>query len=185
MSSARPGGVASVLAALVLLASGCRGPDVAPDASSASFIAVGRDFEGFLDWPSVAIESGGQPGGHTVGPARTYLRGRVPATDLPFDVGTILVKATPADSFEGWEVHAMVKRGGGYNADGAVGWEWFDLALDASGVPSIAWRGPGTPSDPGVYASPDGGAGMACGQCHGAVPFDDYVFERIALGRID
>jgi hypothetical protein len=56
---------------------------------------------------------------------------------------------------------AAVKRGGGYNADGATDWEWFELTKDAqSGVVSIAWRGLAPPA--GAY----GGAIDSCNDCH-------------------
>jgi hypothetical protein len=74
-----------------------------------------------------------------------------------------------------WEVHAMVKRGGGYNLDGALGWEWFDLAIDPEAGPFIVWRGEGSAADPGGYVTVEA---MGCNGCHSTVASTDYVFTR-------
>ncbi len=40
----------------------------------------------------------------------------------------------------------MVKRGGGFNAEGAVGWEWFELTERDDESVAIKWRGVSAPS---------------------------------------
>ena len=59
---------------------------------------------------------------------------------------------------------AMVKRGGGYNAQGASGWEWFELQnlTDGSGGVQIVWRGLGPPAGEVYGGDPNAG----CNTCH-------------------
>ena len=63
------------------------------------------------------------------------------------------------------QIHAMVKRGGNYNADGIPGWEWFDLGLDEEARPVIEWRGEHPPD----------------GECYGCAPGTDPA-EAAELG---
>jgi hypothetical protein len=58
-----------------------------------------------------------------------------------FPVGTILFKTTLVQGFDKPVVHAMTKRGGGFNAGGALGWEYFELLMGKDDVPYILWRG--------------------------------------------
>jgi hypothetical protein len=178
----------AVLALVALAACGDSGEGAAEDAG-ASFIALASDFEGFQGWPFVELGALDGTRGHDMGVSRVHLRGIVPAVDVQFAVGTMIVKVTEIGAAPPeWEVHAMVKRGGGYNGDGAPGWEWFDLALTADGAPVIAWRGEGSASDPGSYGGLDTDAGpdaQTCNGCHGAVVNDDYVFTHAELGRLD
>ena len=60
-----------------------------------------------------------------------------------------------------------MKRGAGFNADGAAGWEWFQLANGPGDAPTILWRGVG-PSDGDAYGADTGG----CNGCHDAARWD-------------
>ena len=57
----------------------------------------------------------------------------------------------------------MVKRGCDYNADGARGWEWFELSPGSigGGKENILWRGAAPPADR-TYGDIGGG----CNACH-------------------
>jgi hypothetical protein len=104
--------------------------------------------------------------GHPPGPRFAYVSN--PPGPTAYPVGTIIVKqiesgATPQD----WHLFAMVKRGNGYNAAGAAGWEFFVMRLDAQLRPMIVARGT-APVDPDndPYAN---GEGVTCNSCHGSV----------------
>jgi hypothetical protein len=94
-------------------------------------------------------------------------------------VGSILVKtieigATPAE----WEIFAMVKRGGGYNPDGAREWEFFRLQINSQGIPIIRARGY-NPTDGHGYMDMAGNE-VGCNSCHGAAGTEttDHVLAR-------
>ena len=160
---------------------GCLDHDLAPGADG-SFVAMQSDFAGYASWEAFGVEAGGaenQIGGHS-GDRTVYINA-LPEEGAPgaaFAVGTILLKvAQPVDGSgdTGPDVHAMVKRGDGYNP-GAPGWEWFDLVL-SGGVPVINWRGAAPPEGGGYQAgsldtaNPDGD----CNSCHSAAYDNDYV----------
>ena len=161
---------------------GCAEPaPVGPDAETAPelFIALTRDFEGFRDWTSFAIEGAAMPVGHPPGPSFVYINALPPEGANRFPVGTILIKTIESGPVEEWAIHAMVKRGGTYAVgDGIAGWELFELRFDAEGRLGIVWRGPGPPSGMG-YASPlDGGvAELVCSDCHAADWMNDSVLN--------
>jgi hypothetical protein len=170
--------VLSAVGSMVLV--GCAEDATSPPLRD-PFIALTSDFEGFLTWPSVEITPADIAGGHPVGPSHVYLLGETPLYDEePFALGTIVVKTVENGTFETWEVHAMVKRGGDYNLDGAVGWEWFELSLDANGAPAIGWRGEGSAADPGGYVTTDGEI-IPCNDCHIYAWRRDHVFSLPAL----
>ncbi len=78
----------------------------------------------------------------------------------------------------------MAKRGGDYNADGAVGWEWFDLDLARSGEPLVDWRGPEPPAGRGyecALGEDDAGAeGVGdCNICHLSAASNDFVLSPV------
>ncbi len=89
-----------------------------------------------FDGPSIANSP------HTSGPRREYLSQKPAHGATSFPVGTIIVKEIGAPPASQDSVFAMVKVGCGYNSDGADGWEWYELQVDASGTPSILWDGP-------------------------------------------
>ena len=129
------------------------------------------------------------PVGAAPGPTAIYVSQRAPAGAARWPVGTILVKSIENGPPEQWVVHAMVKRGVPYNREGALGWEFFELAFDpGSEEPRIVWRGPGPPSGHG-YAAMGRDAGpdpvpLVCNDCHAVAWQNDgaltpaLAFER-------
>jgi hypothetical protein len=78
----------------------------------------------------------------------------------------------------------MAKRGGDYNAEGALGWEWFDLDLTESGGVAVDWRGPVPPEGRGyecALGEDDAGSeGVGdCNTCHGAAEANDFVLSPV------
>jgi hypothetical protein len=67
----------------------------------------------------------------------------------------------------------MVKRGGGYNSDGADNWEWFELRnVDTTNV-TVLWGG----------SEPLGGESYAsnpnlCNDCHTMNQKNDFVWTQ-------
>lgn len=160
----------------VLLAVGSIAGCAAPE-EPGGFVATAEDFADFRDWPAFDLPAESVTESHLDGPRRLYFTAVPESSDAPFPVGTILVKTVEAGEPPEWEIHAMVKRGEGFNEDGARGWEFFDLDVDASGVVSIEWRGEGPP--PGSLGYPGDGEGPGqCNGCHWVVPERDYVFLR-------
>ena len=162
-------------AAVLLGAGGCGAADAgladagSPD-SRAEFIAQDSDFALFESWQR--FELGDTPiDGHPVG-ARVGFRNRpAPLGATRYPVGTILVKEIQSDpDFNQWELFGMVKRGGGYNAAGAVDWEFFILGFTAMRVPVALARGTSPGGRAGGshgYAGPGGNA-IPCNICHAA-----------------
>ena len=156
----------------------------AADSPREPFIALASDFDAFETWPNVVLaEPFSFDGGHRVGASRVFLLGEVPPEGEPFAVGTILLKTVEDGAPTDWEIHGMVKRGGGYNAEGAVGWEWLDLSLTDEGAPVITWRGEGSAFDPGSYRGPSGET-IPCNDCHGYALGRDHVFSRPLLESV-
>lgn len=151
--------------------------DNTPIPGGDTFIALQSDFAGFQDWDATDVDSADT--GHVAGERVVYLNSAPDPGADAFPTGTILVKTIAWSG--GLDVHAMVKRGSGFNPDGAVGWEWFELALDDDGTPIIQWRGTEPPAGeaygtlPG--ANPDSGATITgdCNTCHASAARNDYV----------
>lgn len=97
-----------------------------------------------------------------------------------FPIGTIIVKESGTGDLPTRHVFAMVKRGGGYNADGMKGWELFELQNIDSDRASILWRGLG-PTNGDAYGGDKTGG---CNSCHGAAASWDYAFTGQVLGLI-
>lgn len=139
-------------------ANGCFHPD------AGACIALQHDFADFRSWERFALGQMPATAGHPVsGPRYVYLNRRPPPGSREWPVGTMIVKTTETGDPTSWEIHAMVKRGGDYNARGAVGWEYFDLRIGNSGVPVVLWRGPAPPAG-GGYQTSTGAAD--CNGCH-------------------
>jgi hypothetical protein len=156
---------AAISACAFAAACGAGAPDdAAPPADTGPcFVAFGTQIEGFRTWTSAAYDFDGVlvPGGHVVGRRIEYLNKTPPHGSTTFPVGTIFVKEIGLDYPQSYHLFAMVKRGCGYNASGAVGWEWMELKEVATGV-AIEWRGVGPPNTAdGGYL----GAGT-CNFCH-------------------
>lgn len=150
--------------AMMLSALGASCGDPAPGAGV--FIAMDRDFADFLRWRRVelgAISLAGHPPGTRV----AFVNSALAATDSRYPTGSIIVKAITNNSedTDRWAVIAMVKRGGGFNREGALDWEFFTLRVQG-GVVSIANRGiaPRSDGDGDPYGATDD---IGCNACHG------------------
>jgi hypothetical protein len=146
------------------------------------FIALQHDFEGFARWEHESLGFAETMPGHPGGQRTVYVNERPPAGAEEVPVGTCIVKTMETDDF-GLLVLAMAKRGNGYNEDGAVGWEWFELAIDDAGRPVIVWRGK-DPPDGECYGCLPGTESMieptSCNDCHEQAADQDYVYTPLA-----
>ncbi|MBX7194690.1 MAG: hypothetical protein K1X94_21725 [Sandaracinaceae bacterium] len=145
------------------------------------FVASEADLATYAGW--TRFDRGDQPVGpeHPAGGSVVYVS-RLPVHGATaFAEGTMIVRITAGASPDPttWEVHAMAKRGGDYNAAGARGWEFFDLELepsaDGSYRPHIEWRGESPPEGNGYEAPDGGGVELSCNHCHGAAVQNDSV----------
>ncbi len=165
---------------LLLSLLGCLDHAPAPGGSDASFVAMQADFASFASWEAIPLAQADT--GHVAGDRVVYINSRPSEGDDVFPIGTIFVKSIAWEG--GTDLHAMVKRGGGYNDDGARGWEWFELVESERGEPVILWRGETTP-EPGSYRDRDVDTAETvngdCNVCHGAFSANDYV-HSVALG---
>ncbi|HEY6078886.1 MAG TPA: hypothetical protein VIW29_08785 [Polyangiaceae bacterium] len=153
------------------------------------FIALERDFQRFESWHQIDLAQRPAIGEtHQAGEAREFIN-RMPAPgSKTFPVGTILMKtvkptaagAVAGDAAKaedgkaakrGDDIFAMVKRGGGYNPHGSVGWEWFELRRRDDGTLGILWRGVNPPDGEGYGRDAQGG----CNDCHRKATPNDYV----------
>ena len=165
--------------ALLALLCGC-------DAGTAPkvFIALQRDFADFQSWKQVyfgddVIE------GHPTGPRYGYVNHPLAVGDTQYPIGTIIVKVVEVmPSPQAWDIFAMAKRGGNFNADGAKNWEFFTLALNAGGAPVILARGTDATVVDGAgghgYTGANGNL-LRCNNCHGD-PLEaknDYVLSPV------
>lgn len=165
--------------------------DAQPD--PAVFIAFARDFIEFRTWRQYVLENSVSPltpaphddGGvedtdagtaHVTGPRTVFINKIPPPRATQFVVGTVIVKAMTGSA----DLFAMVKRGGNYNAKGAVGWEWFRLSTGRDSTPVIVWRGL-TPPTGDNYSGASGGT---CNDCHEAARPNDFVHSPwLRLGQ--
>jgi hypothetical protein len=176
--------VAGVAAAIAL--AGCLDYKLADDvdvsgSAAKLFVPQTRDFQPFRDWMMFQVTPTGahdDQNGETI----IYLNDMPPADATVFPVGTILVKTMKSADASQSSIHAMVKRGGNFNADGAAGWEFFELAVDKHDAVVIVWRGAKPPSgeDYQRLLSKAGAASDAqsdkdgdCNTCHAAPPARD------------
>lgn len=159
--------------ALALLALSLSCASCGDDAANAgAFIALQEHFAPYRTWASVDLGVRGLVG-HPTGRSIVYANGPVPE-GCAWPLGAILVKEIRVtDDPRTWEIFALVKRGGSFDANPAAGWEFFTLGLATNGTPVITGRGinPGTDS----YT---GGSGGGCNGCHGSTaarPFDSVL----------
>jgi hypothetical protein len=182
MTRASVASVASLafLASLASLAS-CGGASDASDSPPplTTKIAFAADFAGYHGWTSFACGIGSLGNDHLQGPRRVYLNRLPPPGATAFPIGTIFVKESGDGPPETRHVFASVKRGGGFNATGAVNWEWFELANGPDDRPRIVWRGFG-PSNGDAYG---GDATGGCNGCHDA-PRLDYAWSAQEFGLL-
>ena len=117
-------GVALALAA----SAGC---DSRPTCGPGEFVAMQSDFEGYERWRRFELDPPDPRLGS--GARAVYVSAMPPRGSTSFPRCTILLKVGEnGPEPTGWLMVGMVKRGGGYNAEGAAGWEWFDLDLSES-----------------------------------------------------
>jgi hypothetical protein len=164
-----------VVAASAFAAAACGGAPGTPSdvIEPGTFIAFASDFRGFHDWESFAVGTDPVANSvHLAGPRTVYLNKRPPSGSKEFPVGTIIVKEVLTPDLVTRDVIARVKRGGTYNADGAPGWEWFELTNTPDGGVLIVWRGIGPPVGGCSYLGTVGGG---CNLCHGAADDNDSV----------
>jgi hypothetical protein len=174
-------GPALVFGLAVALAGGgaCRGH--LPPCEGDEFVAMASDFEDFERWPRFELDPPDPRLGE--GARSVYVNALPPRGSTAFPQCTMIVKvgeSSPDPTT--WLMVGMAKRGGGYNADGAVGWEWFDLDLSEDGVPLVDWRGPVPPEGRGyecALGEDDAGAeGVGdCNTCHAGARDNDFVLS--------
>jgi hypothetical protein len=164
--------------ALTGLVLGC---EAGPPCEVDEFVAMQSDFEGFERWRRFELE---EPDPRLGGGARwVYINHLPPRGASAFPTCTMIVKVGESDPDPmRWLMVAMAKRGGDYNHEGSVGWEWFDLDLTASGVPAIDWRGPVPPEGRGYECAlgedEPGAEGVGdCNACHGWELDNDHVLS--------
>lgn len=148
-----------VFALLLLFA--CGPAPVEPD----TYVPFATHFANYTKWESFTIPGGAaQDMSHLAGDRTVYVNKKPGRGAAKFGVGTLIVKTT-AD-----QIFVMAKRGGGYNPDGAVDWEWLELEGTVD-QPFIRWRGIGPPDGEG-YGQP-GTSG--CNICHSGAAANDFV----------
>jgi hypothetical protein len=155
------------------------GGQLQPDA----FIAQTEDFLGYEDWTSFNEDD---KHGDGSGTTTVYLNKMPPTGATSFPVRTIVVKTMQATDGSMFSIHAMAKRGNGFNSAGARGWEFFELAKTSKGVPFYLWRGVNPPtgeqyrailSKNNVEAStPE----LKCNDCHASSSFRDGTSGQLA-----
>ena len=162
-------GARTLLLALTLACGAAASP-----APPETFVALAGDFAPYASWPSFYVGDVPDPDGVDLSGPRTVYVNQLPAHGAKeFPVGTILVKVVEtAEAPESWQMFGLVKRGGGFDEDGAPNWEWFGLSTDSSGHVSIDWRGTGPPPDGGYGGL---GAALGCVFCHANATTNDYV----------
>jgi hypothetical protein len=177
------------LAAGALLLCGCLDHEL-PAAGAGErdvFIALQRDFRDFRDWMQFPLRTAVMHAGVS-GPVFAYLNELPPADATVFPVGTIFVKTVEIGPATEWTVHAMVKRGGGFNAQGALDFEYFDLAINDDDIPVIMWRGEKPPTDHGYENLLGGGADPTleadCNGCHTGSDRDAVLSAPLALDEL-
>jgi Cytochrome P460 len=143
--------------------------------SQGPFIALERDFQDFRSWEAIDLPDKSPQGiTHVAGKRREFINQRPGAGSRNFPVGTMLVKEILTGAQEGHQLFAMVKRGGGYNSDGAPGWEWFELREREDRTIGVVWRGINAPKGEHYGGDPMGG----CNSCHEVSAKNDFVRSR-------
>jgi len=158
---------------LLALTLACTSGSEAPPAPQ-TFVALASDFQPYATWTNFYVGDVPDPNGvDLTGPRTVYINELPPHGATEFPVGTIIVKVVEPDATpQDWEMFGLVKRGGGYDEEGAPNWEWFGLGIDTAGHVVIEWRGTGPPPD-ASYGSL--GAALGCVFCHANARANDYV----------
>jgi hypothetical protein len=178
-------GLFTLSALAALSCTGCLDDKLAatPVAGQTAFIAQTEDFAHYEDWMSFNEDDAhGEGSGTTM----VYLNKLPPKGASSFPVGTIVVKTMQATDGSMFTMHAMAKRGNGFNSDGARGWEFFELALNPKQVPFWLWRGAQPPSGEQYRAilsknNVESTTGeLKCNDCHASSSFRDGTSGQIA-----
>jgi hypothetical protein len=163
---------AVLCAAVLSCASGCLDNKLDPSDAPTVYLAQQTDFADYLKWMAFPSDVTEEHGG-VIGTTTIYVKELPPANEHAFPVGALVVKTMKAIDSDTMTIHAMAKRGSGFNADGALGWEYFELILQKNGTPAILWRGEQPPSGemyqsllgtttPSTAAATEGN----CNDCH-------------------
>jgi hypothetical protein len=151
--------VAAAAIAALAISTGCKS-SAGPDAGGSSFLALQATFTPYQTWTTFndpgPVDDGTYPA-DVLGARIQYINTLPPHGSTEFPVGTVIVEQRLTGTMH---TLAAVKRGGGFNANGATNWEWFELSL-ATGAPTIVWRGIAPP-----VGDTYGGAGVDCNSCH-------------------
>ena len=154
---------ANRIAAFAIAAFGiaaCGSGAAASDATD-SFLAFSSTFAPFRTWTSMHSDGPPDDGTFTpdvLGPRTQYINQLPPSGATEFPIGTVIVEVRESQAMK---IFAAVKRGAGFNAGGAAGWEWFELQEPPV---VIVWRGVGPPAGDTYGGNPNGG----CNACHAA-----------------
>ena len=150
--------------ALALAGCGGHGGDAMGD-SGGPFTAYTSSFAPFRTWAhyqdTLVDGSGNLPAG-VAGSRDQYINALPPHGATAFAIGTIIVEVR-----DDGKIFASVKRGGDYNADGCVSWEFFELTENPV---TISWYGTGPPPGDTYGGDPSG-----CNRCHVQCKGNDYV----------
>jgi hypothetical protein len=165
-------------AVLLLMLAAC-GSSTSADTSE-HFIPLQKDFTGYRQWQAFDLGVQAADSVHPEGRRIVYLNHLPPSGSSEFPSGTILVKTVEPSDGTAASIFAMAKRGGSYNSQGAVGWEWFELQDGSDGAALIVWRGITPPTGEGYGGDVVGGA---CNTCHGLHADNDYVASTALLLR--
>ena len=125
----------SILGMLAVSLLSCAGkdPGTSNAAETSTFLPNLSDFADFHTWPSFPAGNDAIADSiHLVGPRRVYINKLPKPGSTEFAAGTIIVKETQQDDVTARDVIARAKRGGTFNAEGAVGWEWWELKNTAN-----------------------------------------------------
>lgn len=150
----------------------CLDNELEPEAGmKVVFIAQTGDFAPYREWMLFEHDVTADHGG-LLGTTSVYVSELPDETTHKFAVGTILFKTMKTADSDALTIHAMSKRGGNFNPQGAAGWEYFELKLNKQGTPYILWRGEKPPSGE-QYKLLLGGDTMPttegnCNDCHAA-----------------
>lgn len=149
------------------------------------FIALQSNFADYETWHrfDVITDPNTVPEGldeiHAPAVRHVYIN-KLPAEGATsFPVGTIIVKDPSGPTADSVEIHAMVKRThSGFNAQGAEGWQWFELSKNAAGDVVIEWSGDAPPTGEGYGCLPGQPCDLTladCNNCHVSARGNDFV----------
>ena len=183
----------SVALAFALGCSACGGGGATIPTPVAQFQAQDSDVADFPSWhsqPFIAdpLADIVYPPGSRVG----FINHAAAPGTTSYPIGTIIIKAIENDNVPAhWELFGMSKRGGDYNAAGAIGWDFLLIRYE-NGVPHIYSSGltPTVDGNPDMGAVNEGsyfaGGQIACDVCHGLkkyAPYDFIIDHPFELNR--